>query len=110
MLPGILTVIINIIYVVILNLNLYTDRAMMPDGNARQWQRSPINRLYISDRPGLLYLQLFFVAASVITGIMMMLGNRSSTLRTIWLIAVIASAVMFVIIMIVTGNAHADYA
>ena len=45
MLMTILSIIANIAYFVVLNLNIYTDRAMMPTGEVREWHRSPIIRL-----------------------------------------------------------------
>jgi len=50
MLMSILSIIVNIVYFVILNMNIYTDRAMMPNGSVREWHRSPITRLSISDQ------------------------------------------------------------
>ena len=44
MLMSILSIIANIAYFVVLNMNLYTDRAMMPNGEMREWYRSPLTR------------------------------------------------------------------
>ncbi|MBR2578462.1 MAG: hypothetical protein IKE38_05965 [Erysipelotrichaceae bacterium] len=110
MLLRIISIIANVIYFVILNISFYTDRAMMPDGNMRTWHRSPISRLYIADDVWLLYLQLFFASVSIVTAILMMLGVKGGIVRNVWLISTIASAVMFIIILIVTANSHAKYA
>ena len=77
----IVAVVVNAVFYLVLRADLYTDRAVMPDGMVRQWQRSPIDRLYISDQPVLLYL-----------------------------VSTIASAAMFIIIMLVTCNLHVNYA
>ncbi len=82
---------------------------MMPEGNMRTWHRSPISRLNIAGDTWLLYLQLFFASVSIVTAILMMLGVKGGTIRNIWLISTIASAVMFIIILIVTANIHAKY-
>ena len=66
MLMTILSIIANIAYFIVLNINIYTDRAMMPTGEVREWQRSPIARLSIADHSFLLYLQIFLAAVSVI--------------------------------------------
>ncbi len=110
MLMTILSIIVNIAYFVVLNLNIYTDRAMMPTGEIREWQRSPIARLNIADQSFLLYLQIVLAAVSIITSILFLLGVRSSIIKTIQLVSVIGSTIVFVIIMIVTSNSHAKYA
>ena len=110
MFVSIMTVIMNAAFVAVLNMDLYTDRAMMPDGQVREWHRSPISRLYIADQPVLLYLQLALAAVSVITSVLIIFGVKSSTVKTVRMVSTIASAVMFVIIMIVTSNIHATYA
>ena len=51
MLLSILSILLNIAYVVVLNISFYTDRAPMPTGQFREWQRSPVDRLSIADRP-----------------------------------------------------------
>ena len=73
MLMTILSIIANIAYFVVLNLNFYTDRAMMPTGEV-----------------------LFEI--------------RNRMIRTIQLVSVIGSTIVFIIIMIVTSNSHAKYA
>ncbi len=110
MILKILTVILNAVYVIVLNLDIYTDRAMMPNGQTREWRRSPIARLNISDQSTLLYVQLFLIAVSVISAVLLMFGIKNDILKKVWIISSVLSAVMFVIIMIVTSNTHAEYA
>ena len=110
MLMTILSIIANIAYFIILNINIYTDRAMMPTGEVREWQRSPIARLSIADQSFLLYLQIFLAAVSVITSVLFLFGVRSRMIRTIQLVSIIGSTIVFFIIMIVTANSHAKYA
>ena len=50
MLIAILSILVNIVYFVVLNLAIYTDRAVMPAGNIREWHRSPIDRLDMADQ------------------------------------------------------------
>ena len=109
MLMTILTIIVNILYFVILNLNIYTDRAMMPNGEVREWHRSPITRLNIADQSFLIYLQIILAAVSMITSILFLFGVRSSTIRTIQLVSTIGSTIVFIIIMIVTSDLHVNY-
>jgi len=110
MLMTILSIIANIAYFVVLNLNFYTDRAMMPTGEVREWQRSPITRLSIADQSFLIYLQIVLAAVSVITSVLFLFGIRNRMIRTIQLVSVIGSTIVFIIIMIVTSNSHAKYA
>ena len=110
MLMTILSIIANIAYFVVLNMNIYTDRAMMPTGEVREWQRSPIARLSIADQSFLLYLQIFLAAVSVITSVLFLFGVRSRIIRIIQLVSIIGSTIVFIIIMIVTANSHAKYA
>ena len=110
MLMTILSIIVNIVYFVVLNMNIYTDRAMMPDGKVREWHRSPIARLNIADQSFLIYLQIVLSAVSILTSVLFLFGVRNSTIRTIQLVSTIGSTIVFIIIMIVTSNLHANYA
>ena len=110
MLTTLISMIANILFCILLNVSFYTDRAPMPDGSFRQWRRSPADRLSLSGQSALLYLQFALAAVSVVTGILALCGVKSSTVRTVQLIASAASAVLFVVILIVTGNSHAKYA
>ena len=106
----ILSIIANIVYLAVLNRELYTDRAMMPTGEVREWHRSPAARLNIADQSFLLYLQITLAAVSIIAGLLLLFGVRSRVVKTIQLISTAGSTAVFIIIMIVTGNSHAHYA
>lgn len=110
MLIPILSIILNIVYFVALNIEFYTDRAMMPTGQVREWRRSPITRLHIADQSFLFYLQIIIAVVSIITSVLLLFGIRNSIIKTVQLVSTIGSTVMFVIIMIVTANSHATYA
>jgi hypothetical protein len=110
MLMIILSIIVNITYFVVLNMNIYTDRAMMPTGDVREWHRSPIARLSIADQSFLIYLQIVLAAVSIITSVLFLFGVRNRTIRTIQLVSVIGSTIVFMIIMIVSSNSFAKYA
>ncbi len=109
MLITILSIILNIAYFVVLNINIYTDRAMMPTGEIREWHRSPAARLNIADQLVLIYLQIVFAAVSIITSVLFLFGVRSSIIKIIQLVSTIGSTIVFIIIMIVTSNLHAKY-
>ena len=110
MLLSILSILLNIAYVVVLNISFYTDRASMPTGQFREWHRSPVDRLSIADQSWLFYLQIVLAAVSVITSVLRLFGVRGRALNKVQLISTIASTIVFIIIMIVTSNAHAKYA
>ena len=110
MLMNILLMIVNVAYLAVLNIPFYTDRAKMPTGEIREWHRSPVARLNISDQSFLFYLQLVLAAVSIIAGVLLLLGVRKSIIKTIQLVSAIGSTVMFVIIMIVTADSHVHYA
>ena len=101
------SILLNIVYGVVLNLNLYTDRVAMTDGEARTWQRSPIDRLFLNDQSWLLYLQIALSAVSIITSILLLVGvknQKSNFLKTVQIVSTAASTVMFIVIMIVTAS------
>ena len=110
MLLSILSILVNVVFLIVLNLALYTDRAMMPTGEIREWHRSPVSRLAIADQSILFYIQLALVAVSIVSSALILFGVRADIVRKIQLISLIASAVMFIVIMIVTSNSHAKYA
>ena len=109
MLLSILSVVLNIGFFIVLNADLYTDRAAMPDGQIREWQRSPADRLNISDQPLLLYLYIAFAVISIVTALLVLFGVKNSIIKVVRTGSFIASAIMFVIIMIVTSNTHSHY-
>jgi uncharacterized membrane protein YkgB len=107
------SILLNIIYGVVLNLNLYTDHARMPDGGSRTWQRSPVDRLFLCDQSWLLYLEIVLGAVSIITSVLLLIGGKaqkSNVLKTVQIVSTAASTVMFIVIMIVTANANVRYA
>ena len=110
MLTAILSIIVNIAYFIVLNLNIYTDRAMMPTGEVREWRRSPIARLNISGQTFLIYLQVVLAAVSIVTSVLFLFGVRSRMIRTIQLVSIIGSTIVFIIIMIASSDPHANYA
>ena len=110
MLRYIISIVADIVFFAVLNLNLYTDRAMMPGGEIRQWQRSPIDRLYIADQGALMYLQIFFAAVSILSSILALCGVKNSVVKRIQLVSTLASAAMFLIIMVLTGALQPRYA
>ena len=109
MLMTILSIIVNIAYPVVLNIDFYTDRAKMPTGEIREWHRSPVARLNLSGQSFLFYLEIVLAVVSIIASVLLLLGVRKSIIKTIQLVSTIGSTVMFVIIMIVTANSNVRY-
>lgn len=110
MLRSIISIVLNIGYFIVMRIELYTDRAMMATGEMREWHRSPIDRLRISGQTWILYLWIVLAVVSVITSVLMLCSVKQSTVKTVQGISSIASTVMFIVIMIVTGNTHVRYA
>ena len=110
MLLSVVSIIANTIYYIILNIRLYTDRAAMPDGTIKKWHRSPAARLAIADQSALLYIQLVLMSLCMVTGLLIIFGVKNQIIRVVSRISMIASSVMFIIIMIVTANIHVKYA
>lgn len=110
MLLGIVSVILNSVYCYVMNLDMYTDRAPMPDGRVREWHRSPVARLNISGNSALFYLYLFFAAVSVITSVLILCGVGGKAVSAVRLAALAASTAMFILILIVTANTFVNYA
>ncbi|MBQ1341869.1 MAG: hypothetical protein IIY33_05230 [Erysipelotrichaceae bacterium] len=110
MLLSIISVAVNVAYYLIMNLEIYTDRGMMPNGQVREWKRSRISRLNMSGRTWLLYVQLFFAVICIITSLLIIFGVKNMVIRKIQLISMIASTVMFAVIMFVSGNTFVNYA
>ena len=109
MVLSIISIIVNVVFFVVLKLNLYTDRAVLGDGTTREWQRSPLDRLYVADKQPLFYLQVFLAAVSIITSILVLVGVKNSIVKIVQIVSTIASVILFVIIMIVAGNIHPKY-
>ena len=110
MLISIISIVANILFFVVLNLNIYTDRTSFPDGSTREWQRSPLARLELSDQRYLFYLQIAVAAVSVITSILVICGVKSNAVKIIRNVSSILSLIVFIIIMIASSNTHAKYA
>ncbi|MCR4585885.1 MAG: hypothetical protein K5686_09205 [Lachnospiraceae bacterium] len=105
----ILSFILNLIFVIILRTEIYTDRFNLPDGSTRELSCSPIDRLYTADLPILLYLQGAFMLICLITFLLYLTGIKTRIINIVQLIALIASLVMFIIIMIVCSSISPTY-
>ena len=109
MLLSIISVIANIVYFIVLNIDLYTDRAIMPDGKRHVWHRSAIDRLDVADNRILLYLFLFVAAVNIIIAILFFFVIKNNVVRIIRLASLIVSSLLFVIILIYSGCVHPTY-
>ena len=109
MILSIISIVINIVFFIVLKLNLYTDKAHMADGTVRTWHRSPIERLDVAGKNEMFYIQIFLAAVSIITSILILAGVKNNVVRIIQTAALAASAVMFIIIMVTASNTHPKY-
>ena len=55
-------------------------------------------------------VQLFFAVICIITSLLIIFGVKNMVIRKIQLISMIASTVMFAVIMFVSGNTFVNYA
>ena len=106
---SIISIIADILYIVVLNIPLYTDRAVMPGGDFRMWHLSPLQRLQGGDLTFLFYLELLCVAVSIITAILLRAKTGSAVLKKVWAVSSVVSLLLFVTIMIVAANIHLKY-
>ena len=109
MILSILSIVANIVFMVMLKLELFTDRATLPDGETRTYTWSAFDRLSAADKNWLGYLQIALVAISVISSILVLVGIKNNVVKIIQLVSMICSAVMFAVIMIVSVNTHPAY-
>ncbi|MBO4889013.1 MAG: hypothetical protein J5589_11995 [Firmicutes bacterium] len=109
MLLSIISFVINIAMIVILNIELYTDTAYMADGTVHHWELSPIDKLSKADMGWMFNLQIFLVAISVLSSILVLFGVKHRIVKIVQLVSLIASVVMFIIIMITSKNIHLKY-
>jgi hypothetical protein len=109
MLTNVLSILANAAFLVVLNLDLFTDRYVLPGEIRKIKHLSAIDRLAICDRRELLHFQLAAAIVSVILSVVLLFGVKNSTVRVVRLISTVCSAVLFVIIMIVAGSTHGKY-
>ncbi|MCR5799138.1 MAG: hypothetical protein K6G69_03600 [Lachnospiraceae bacterium] len=106
----IVSVIVNAVFYIILNIDLYTDTFHLPDGNMGSHQRSPISSLYTADKPWLLYIQVLMMIVSAVTALLLIFGVKNKTVKIAQIVATAGSILMFIIIMIYTSKAvHPRY-
>jgi len=109
MILSIISIVVNILFIVVLKLDLYTDKIPMPDGDVRTWRGSPADRLDAASKSGLFYLQIFLAAVSVITSILIICGVKNNVVKIIQIASLIASAVLFIVIMVIAQTTHPKY-
>ncbi len=109
MIISIFSIAVNIIYFIIMNIDLYTDRAMMPDGDEQVWQRSPMDRLEVADKHFLFYLLVISAAVSIISSALVIFGVKNNTVKIVRLVGTVFSTLIFIIIMITAGGIHPKY-
>ncbi len=109
MIISIISIAVNLICFIILNIKLYTDRAMMPDGEEQEWSRSPIDRLDMADKQFLLYLFIISAVVSLVSSLLVIFGIKHKIVNTVRLISTILSTVIFIIILITANGIHPKY-
>ena len=109
LIQGISTIVANIVFYIVLHMEIYTDRAHMPDGSIEKHHYSALGRLDIGGRSELYHLQLMFMVISCITGILLICGVKNNIVRIVQLVSSVASIVVFIAIMVVSKGIRPRY-
>ena len=110
MLQYIIAIIANALFFFLLNVKMFTDRAVMPNGETRVWHRSPLESLSSTAGGLLYYVLILFAAVSVITNLLALFGVKNRTIDKIRRFSTIASVVVFLLMMIFATFLHPKYA
>ena len=108
-LRSIISIVANVVFYVVLRMELYTDSYYLPDGEMHSNRRSPIDTLYSADIPWMLYMQVFLMIVSIATSLLVLFGLRNRVVDVMQAVSILASAAAFVIILIIAGNVHLRY-
>lgn len=101
--------IVNIVYFIILRMELYTDRYRLPDDEFRERTYSALEKLSHADKSYLSYIEIILMVVSVVTSILVLCGVKNNIVKIIQIGSTIASTVIFIIILFVAGNIHLKY-
>ena len=104
-----IAVIANVVYYSVLKTKLYTDHYYLPDEQLHTWQRIPADTLYSANLQGLLSWQMALAIVSVIVSILVLCGVKIKAVQIIQIVSIIASAVLFVTILVIAGGVHLTY-
>ncbi len=104
----ILSIIANIIYFIVLRMELYTDTAILPDGE-RTYSYSAIEKLSHAGSTGMVSLQTVSAIVCVIMAILLIVGIKKRTVTIAWIISIAVSTLLFVAILLYAGMVHLKY-
>ena len=102
----VISIIVNPVYFFILQKEIYTDQAYLPDGSMLVKRRSPVESLYHVDKSWLFSLELLFMVVSIVTSILMLFGVKKKFIKIAQIVSTVASTVIFIVIMIISGDVH----
>ena len=106
---AIVSIIANIIFIIVLNKDLYTDSYFLPDEQRHYLVRSPYDTLYSADMAGWWKFQLFVTAICIISSFLIIFGVRHKIVKIVQIASAAASLIVFIIIMIICGNVNFTY-
>lgn len=109
MILSIISIVANIVFFVVLRLELFVDKATLPDGITRTYKWNAFDRLSAADMNWLATLQIALMVISIISAILVLAGIKNNVVKIIRLASLICSAIVFAIIMITSYNTHATY-
>ena len=104
----IFSIIANIIYFLVLRMELYTDNAILPSGE-ETYTYTPIEKLSSAGNTGLVDFQLMFAVVSVILAILLMVGIKNKYIRIAWVISTAASTILFIVILLYAATVRLKY-
>ena len=106
---GIISIIADAAFFFVMRIDLYTDRYHLPDGKMGEHRRSMVSSLFHADMNWLYYVEILFMAVSIVTSILLMLGLKNSIVKIIQIVSTVASAVLFIVIWCVASKVHLKY-
>ena len=113
MLTGIISIALNILYVGVMFIDIYTDRFYLPGSNGeiteRVIKRIPASRLGLMDNSWLVFLLMITAAVCIISSLLTVFGVKGRKLRYIQIGSLIAATVIFIITMIMTSHPTYTY-
>ncbi len=104
----ILSIIANIVYFFVLRMELYTDTAILPDGE-RTYNYNAITKLSHAGSDGMVSVQFVFAVISVILAILLIAGVKKKIVTIAWIISTAISAILFAAILLYAGSVQLKY-
>ena len=109
MILSIISIVANVVFFVLMRIEFFTDRYVLPGDDYRERSLSALDKLDQAGKPELVYIYLFFAVICIIASILVMFGLKHSVVKIIRLVSLIASVLVFAFIMFTALFTHATY-